>query len=140
MNEEMIITALKAGHVELFRKLAPDGVTFEGDVDLRGCIRLSQIPVSMFSGSNSVIVDLTDCGLSETTVATINTRQNTPGYNGPSFRLSIRDTSWASETTTTAADLPAMISTLRLNPKEPVWVFAKTQATGGNCLKKIINL
>jgi hypothetical protein len=50
MNDEMIITALKAGHMEVFKHLAPDGYTFSGSADLGGCTGLTSVAGVTFNG------------------------------------------------------------------------------------------
>jgi hypothetical protein len=51
MNDVMIVTALKAGHAEVFKQLAPRGYTFKGSADLSYCTGLTSVAGVTFNGN-----------------------------------------------------------------------------------------
>jgi hypothetical protein len=80
----------------------------------------------MFTMPPTTTVDLENTGLNATTVAEINRRQNEPGYNGPRFQLSVRDT-FRSETNAIATQLPSLLAAIGHPQDHPLWTVATTQ-------------
>jgi hypothetical protein len=76
--------------------------------------------------------DLRNTGLTASGVHTINERQNTPGYNGPRFELSIRD-HYQSEVAISAADLGRLLQDFGYRPENgPLRRYAMTQTNDGS--------
>lgn len=106
----------------------PDGFMPNGNVRFIHCINLTTIPESLFQMGSSYLIELNNTGLNASTIQHINDRQNSPGYNGPTFQLSINDSDFRSETTTTAEDIPELLGLIGHSPRHPLWVYGITQS------------
>jgi hypothetical protein len=120
----------------------PEGFKTQGNVYFYDCSSLTQLPESIFQMPNTATVYLDRSGLNATTVQRINDRQNSDGYNGPTFRLSVHDSGYNSEIETTASDLPSILKefnvdandldTEGLAPNKEFWKYASSQTELGS--------
>ena len=124
------------GHVEVSDCLSftgfLEGFNPQGNVTINDCPSFTRIPDSFFRMPRSARVDLRNTGLTASGVHTINERQNTHGYNGPRFDLSIRD-HYQSDVAISAADLGRLLQGFGYRPENSALIrYAMTQTAYGS--------